>query len=242
MKILAEPTRLENLIKGALFFKSKPIPTAFAAEFGEKGLYIKSKGYTVLIHVAMYKPSYFLEYQTNNEVVPITETLLNKLRGKEWGFKQDPNVALESNDGEVILENKKHRYTEEKEEVETFDLKMELELTDWGLLPKGTPPLRVKIKSDDFKLPPAETCIIEPTKEEFKVSIEGENSQFTKKISYTETDQVSDGKMKLDCDYLARIFENVSGDVWISFIEGAFIVSQSDKEHAKTFVLSTITL
>ena len=132
-KIVIEPSKLEHILRVGLLSDGKSLLEQVPVTFKESGMSIKDRSYSSVVTIALFKTSYFKEYDVKEEqVVVLTKSLFDKLKL----FKNEEQLILNISEDKIKLQSQNISYEEDLLEDTGLDFGIEMEKSDFGLIPK----------------------------------------------------------------------------------------------------------
>jgi len=236
MKILIEPERLKRLLNAVLIYKGKPLLENVMGEFKTGGLQVKDCSLDVVAVEGMFAKKFFLEYEADDENVPLTKTLLEPLN---TGFK-DEKVEVFTDQNHIIIKGKTETYNEPLIDREVGTIPFTMVMSELGRVPeKLNAKVQVSLKAEDLNLPTAEKLTFTCDGESLKVSIKN-IGEYIKTLKPTRKNVMEELKVSFDGAYFGAVVSNLDGEVWLSMNEGAVVFSQKTKDYTLTYMLSSI--
>lgn len=240
MRCVIEPERLKRLINAVLIGKKLDNTVGV---FTTNGVQFNDISLEVIAVVAAYKKEYFLEYEAGeNEVVPITSTLLDRLG---WGFKGD-KITFSTGPGSTGVESlilssgDDEKYDEPMISSESEEFPIKMKMSDYGIVPeKYQPQALFLVSSSELDFPAAETYRLVVKDGGFYVNIRNVGN-YTRKIKVNKTVNSEDLEVEFDGDYFQSIVKNLDGDVWLGLNPEAMVINKKAKDYLLTYLLSSI--
>lgn len=243
MKIVIEPDRLQHfinmlLINGKL---DSVIVTFKPAVDNEYVVEVADSTLDVAGVRALFKPSFFLEYENAEETtINITKSLLTGLKN---GFNDDKSITLETNNNNIIIKGITDEYKEELTagKQEPFILKTALDeefgiQTESSLGENPAKPPSVRAIIDIGQLPNTTTDDFRffKDKDTLKVSI-SDIGTFTRTLILKKTTRLEDIDIKFDGSHLSSILGILDGETWLSISSKSSTFAKVSKDHLITY-------
>lgn len=247
MKILIEPKRLVEMLEMSLMGTKL---SNVVLSFSPKTVRVNDATLGGIGVVAVFKPSYFMEYEEVTENVVVSQTLLKIIKDAKSFTDEKITVYTtddeESGEKKIMVEGVGDLVEEKCEDITTEQLPFEIASSKTkGIILKGTnPTLCIKINKDQFSLPKlgeTKAYNILATKDEVKLRIKDEGTKMERKIKLIKKDTLEGD---LDRIFDGTFFDTMLGllpdDVWISIYGtgGGVILSVKTDEYAVSYFLA----
>ena len=242
MKIIAEPTRIQQMLKQTLFYKSKPLLESVTAVISpEKGMSLLDLSLGVAGFYARYPKEYFLQFECEQpEIVVLSKRILDILSN---AFKEDKQLTISTLENKLYIRGIRETFADDLEQGQKPTLPFKLVTNPSGVVPeKFEPLLRVAINSDELNFPDAESYTLKTT-EEGKMFVEITNiGKYTKELKLNDNPNIpkiiKPTSLTLDADYFQRLITNLSGEVVLSLDKMSTIIHQKTKDYHITYYLT----
>lgn len=250
MRILLEPERLKRLLSSVLLHTSgdKFLLKGVMGNFSEKGLQIKDSSLDIVAIQALYTKKFFLEFSVEGEKedIPIPNSLFEPLK---LGFNEE-KMEFFNDQNQLILKTKLEDYNEPISEQEQGTMPFKMMMTELGIIPEkmnpenpqvGGPMIQIQLKAEELsRLPPADEYKFVCKDKKLSVTVPvKELGKYTKVFKPTKIGAIEDMEVAFDGSYFGAIANNISGEVWLSIINDAMVVSQKTKDCCITYLLSS---
>ena len=251
MRILLEPERLKRLLSNTLLHTSgdKFLLKGVMGNFSEKGLLIKDSSLEIVAIQALYTKKFFLEFGVEGEEnVPIPSSLFEPLK---IGFKEE-KMEFFNDKSKLFFKTKLEDYDEPIPEQEQGTMPFKMLMTELGIIPEKLNPenpqvegkgpmIQIQLKAEELSgLPPADEYKFVCKDKKLSVTVPvKELGKYTKVFKPTKIEAIEDMEVSFDGSYFGAIANNIAGEVWVSIIEDAMVVSQKTKDCCITYLLSS---
>jgi hypothetical protein len=235
--LVVEPERLNKLLSTVLMKRGKPLLDSAVGEFTPKGVLFREIKADAILVYAIYTPQYFLEYESGEEKVPLTATLLERLK---WGFKDD-KISLRTEGGSLVLQGSRETYREPLIDLgERAPFPYKFKNSEYGFVPENLEPLvAVLLPEGELDLPSADRYTFKCDGKKLSVVIE-EVGTFERVLRPSRVAVMKEASISFDGDYLQTVLNNVSGEAWLLLTEGGLVLCQRFKDHAVTYALARL--
>jgi len=236
LKIKIEPSKFEHILRVALISDTKSLLEKCPVEFKKSGLAIKDRSYNSVITVGVFNKSYFKEYDSSNEKIVLTKSLLDKM--KLFKGEEEITITTDNDINKIHVASKKVSYEEELlQPSEEDDFGIEMEKTELGVIPKKVVEegydVAFDVKTEHLNGLPDSEIITFNIREQHGDSVECEIvDRGITRISFPveKFHKLSDFQASFNGSVLSKIVSNLSDIVSVAITDTGLIFNQKNPD------------